>query len=94
MSIMSSGEYIATLTSAQFKMAKAISDMMVTILRQNEMTPDKLVGCLMSEPYNLAPTEENFDMIRDILNLRDSTLQVMIVKGSKNLSLAPVLYVI
>lgn len=43
-----------------------LGEMIVNALSVTPMTPGDLVACLMSEPYSLAPTEEN---LQDILNI-------------------------
>jgi len=45
-----------------------IGRMMGSALAVQPMTPDELIGCLMSKPYNLTPTEQNLARITEILN--------------------------
>ena len=92
MRLISAEEYKSTLTPVQLETAVIISDMIADIIPNEGMTANTLVACLMSEPYNLSPTEENLDMILNLLNLKDTVYRLKLIKGRENLSLEPVIY--
>ena len=77
-------EYKRAVRIDQLKREGRIEEMIANILAAQRMTPDELVACLVSGPYNLAPSEENLREILRIVNDHERLLKVNFEKNPEN----------
>jgi len=60
----------------QLRREGLVGEMIADALSVSEMSPDDLISCLVSEPYNLAPVEKNLKEITRIIKDHERLLKV------------------
>lgn len=76
MAILTREEYARKVRLDQLQREGPIAGMIANALSVKEMTPAELISCLISEPYNLRPVEENLQEITRIINQHERLFKV------------------
>ena len=60
----------------QLRREGVVGEMIANALSVQEMSPDELISCLISDAYGLAPTEANLKEVMRIIRKHDKLLRI------------------